>query len=111
MRNEIRHGHVVDIIRRELDDHELADIAAVLAQQGIRVAPVVDVYHTLHLWALAPMTTRQEVRAVAAYRNETDCRIDWHGAEAAKDQRCPKGCAPGYDCERGIYTPSEVADA
>lgn len=80
MRTEIRNGHCVDVIRCELDDGEQHRIAAALAEQGIRVEPVVDVFHTLHLWALQPVTTRQEVRAVAAYRNATDCRIDFHQA-------------------------------
>lgn len=80
MRTEIIRGHVVDIIRRELDDNEQHQLAADLAAQGIRVAPVVDIFHTLHLWAMTPCTTRQEVRALAAFRARTDCRLAWHEA-------------------------------
>lgn len=76
-------GHVVDRIAHELTDAETLRITTALAVQGIRVEPVVDVYHVLHLWALAPVTTRQEVRAIGAYRQVTDCRIAWHAAEVA----------------------------
>lgn len=82
MRVEILDGHVVDVACRELDDTEQAEIAAALTWLGIEVAPVVDVFHTLHLWALAPTTTAQEVLAVASYRRCTDCRIDFHAAVA-----------------------------
>ena len=82
MRVEIRNDHVVDVIRRELDDTELAEIAAALAWLDIKVCPVVDVFHTLHLWALAPTTTAQAVRVVASFQRCTDCRVAWHGAVA-----------------------------
>lgn len=82
MRTEILNGRVVDVIRRELDDNEQQRITIALAAQGIRVAPVVDVFHVLHLWALEPCDTRQEVRALAAFRERTDCRLAWHGAVA-----------------------------
>lgn len=82
MRTEIRDGHCVDVIRRELGDTEQHRIAADLAVQGIRVEPVVDVYHVLHLWALEPVTTADEVRALRAFKDRTDCRVDWHGAVA-----------------------------
>lgn len=78
MRVEIRNDHVVDVIRRELDDTEQHRIAAQLAEQGIRVEPVIDVYHVLHLWALEPTTTADEVRALRAFKDRTDCRVDWH---------------------------------
>lgn len=82
MRTEIRNGHAVDVLRRELDDNEQQRIAIALAEQGIRVAPVVDVFHVLHLWALAPVTTAQEVTALAAFHAKTDARLAWHGAVA-----------------------------
>lgn len=80
MRVEILNEHAVDVIRRELDDNDMAEIAAALAWLDIQVRPVVDDFHTLHLWAQTPTTTVQAVRAVASFRRCTDCRIAWHGA-------------------------------
>jgi hypothetical protein len=82
VRVEIRNDHVVDVIRCELDDDEQHRIAAALAEQGIRVEPVIDIYHVLHLWALAPCSTAQEVRALTAFHDATDCRLAWHEAVA-----------------------------
>lgn len=82
MRVAIRNGHAVDVLRRELDDNEQQRIAIALAEQGIRVAPVVDVFHVLHLWALEPVTTAQEVTALTAFHAETDARLAWHGVTA-----------------------------
>ena len=83
MRTEIRNGHAVDVLRRELDDNEQQRIAVALATQGIRVAPVVDVFHVLHLWALEPCDVEQEVRALRAFALAIDARLAWHGAVAA----------------------------
>lgn len=77
----------VNVIARELTDHELIGIAMGLAAQDIWVSPTVDVFHTLHLWALEPYSTEQEVKALRAFAEHTDCRIDWHGKVAAK--HCP----------------------
>jgi hypothetical protein len=82
MRTEIRDGHAVDVIVRELDDQEQHRIAVDLAAQGIRVEPVLDPFHVLHLWALTPCTTEQEVQALTAFRARTDCRLAWHQAVA-----------------------------
>lgn len=82
MRTEILHGRAVDVIRCELDDQEQHRITAALAEQGIRVAPCIDVFHVLHLWALCPLTTEQEVRALAAFHAATDCRLAFHQAVA-----------------------------
>jgi hypothetical protein len=43
------------------------------------------------------------VDVMAAFR-------DSHRAEVVGDQRC-QNCAPGYDCESGIYTPTNLAEA
>lgn len=78
---EIRDGHIHEHVGRELTDDELARIAKRVAKtEGVRVEPVVDVFHVLHLWALAPCDTRQEVRAIAAFQGETDARLAWHKA-------------------------------
>jgi hypothetical protein len=75
-------GHVVDVIAHELTDRETAELTAALAAAGIRVAPVTDIYHVLHLWALQPTTTAQEVAVLAAFGKVTDCRLAWHKAGA-----------------------------
>jgi hypothetical protein len=77
-RVEILGGHVVDVIRRELSDFEQIDIAATLAGQGIPVVPVVDIFHTLHLWPQAPLSTAAADQAIRAFKAVTDCRIDYH---------------------------------
>jgi hypothetical protein len=82
VRTEIRDGHAVDVILCELDDQEQHRIAVDLAAQGIRVAPVLDPFHVLHLWALVPLSTEQEVQALAAFHARTDCRLAWHQAVA-----------------------------
>ncbi len=68
---------------RELTDAEQTAVAQrLLVAEGVHVQPVMDIYHVLHLWALTPCTTEQEVRVIAAFRTATDCRLAWHGAEA-----------------------------
>jgi hypothetical protein len=79
----IRDGHVVDHIAHELTDREATRISRTLARDGIRVEPVADPFGVLHLWALAPTSTLQEVTALAAFAAETDCRLAWHGAVAS----------------------------
>jgi hypothetical protein len=78
MRVEILEGHVVDVIRCELDDFAQISIAATLAEQGIPVVPVVDIFHTLHLWPQAPLSTTAADQAIRAFKAVTDCRIDYH---------------------------------
>lgn len=75
------HGRAYDLITRELDDTDLTALHAELAQVGVRVEPVVDVFHTVHLWALAETTTEQEVRALRIVAARTDARIAWHSIE------------------------------
>jgi hypothetical protein len=67
---------------RELTDEVANRVTAALAKQGIVVRPVVDIFHTVHLWAAEPLPTRQEVRAVAAFHRVTDCRLAFHQAVA-----------------------------
>jgi hypothetical protein len=83
VRTAIIAGRAHDVIVHEITDTEAATVTAGLAEHGIRIEPVVDVFHVLHLWALAPTTTRQEVQAIAAFRTVTDCRLAWHEAEAS----------------------------
>jgi hypothetical protein len=76
----ILNGHVVERPVRELTDTDAHLVTATLAAQGIHIEPVVDVWHVVHLWATRPVTTEQEVRAIRAFRDVTDCRLAWHGA-------------------------------
>lgn len=76
-------GRVVEQVTHELTDTDQTQVTAALAAHGIRVEPVVDVFHVLHLWALAPVTTRQEVEALRAFRAVTDARLIWHPAGKA----------------------------
>lgn len=71
-------GRIFEQVEHELTDTEAAEITTALAQQGIHVAPVVDVYRVLHLWPAAPVTTVQEVTALRAFAQVTDARIAWH---------------------------------
>lgn len=72
-------GHVIDQPVRELTDTDAHLVTATLAAAGIRVEPVLC-DQVVHLWAKRPTTTEQEVRALAAFREVTDCRLAWHGA-------------------------------
>ncbi len=76
-------GHVIDLPAREISDMQAVDIAAGLLAHGIHVIPVVDVFRTLHLWAVGSLSTEAEVAALRAFTAVTDCRIAWHEAEAA----------------------------
>jgi hypothetical protein len=82
MKTAIIDGHVVETPARELSDTDAHRITAGLAEQGIRVEPVLDVFHLLHIWALADMSTREEITAIGAFRDATDCRLVWHKAVA-----------------------------
>lgn len=73
-------GHVVERPARELTTADANHVTAALAEQGIHVEPVVDVFRVVHLWAEEPVSTEQEVRALYAFSAVTDCRLAWHGA-------------------------------
>lgn len=79
----ISNGHAVDRIAHEITDAEAHRVTLALAAQGIRVRPATDVDRVLHLWALAPVSTKQEVKAIAAFRLVTDSRLAWHEAVAS----------------------------
>lgn len=82
MITEIRDGRPVDRIAHEITDAEAHRVTVDLAAQGIRVEPVVDADHVLHLWAKELMSTAQEVCALQAYLQHHDGRAAWHGAGA-----------------------------
>lgn len=79
-RNHIR---VHEIVAHELTDREASTITRALAKEGIRVEPVIDPFHVLHLWALVELTVRQEIAALRAFAKVTDARIAWHAAVAS----------------------------
>lgn len=76
----IRDGHVVDTPARELTDVDAYQVRGQLAAQGIRVVLGTDIDHVVHIYALDPTSTAQEVRAIAAFRERTDCRLAFHEA-------------------------------
>lgn len=78
----IRDGHAVDIPARELTDADAHAVTVALAAEGIRVEPVVDPAHVVHLWAKTPVTTSQEVHVLAAFKAVTDCRLAFHPVAA-----------------------------
>jgi hypothetical protein len=74
-------GRVIERVTSELSPAKQIVVTAALAEHGIYVEPVINVFHVLHLWALHPTTTRQEVEAIAAFHAVTDARLAWHPAE------------------------------
>jgi hypothetical protein len=76
----VKHGRVIERPAKELTDEAANRVTAALAMQGILVRPVVDVFHTVHLWAAEPFSTAQEVAALAAFLDVTDCRLAFHQA-------------------------------
>lgn len=76
-------GRPVDVVAHELTTSEAATITAALAEHGIRVEPVIDIYHVLHLWARQPVTTAEEVHLLRAFAARTDARLVFHPAEVS----------------------------
>lgn len=75
-------GTVVGRIAHELTDVEAYTVRGQLAAEGIRVVLAADIDRVLHIYALLPVTTRQEVRALSAFAEVTDARLAWHEAVA-----------------------------
>lgn len=75
-------GRIQEIVAHELTHREQHRITRTLAAQGIEVEPAIDVFHVLHLWAKTPLSTAEEVAALAAYAEVTDARMVWHPARA-----------------------------
>lgn len=80
MKLEIRDGHVVSRVTRPLRWPEAGDLSAKLGREGILV--LIEAGPVVHLTALAPTTTWQEVRALALVAERTDARLAWHEAVA-----------------------------
>jgi hypothetical protein len=72
-------GHVVEAPARELTQVDAYLVRKHLADQGIRVVLGRDIDRVLHIWALTPTTTAQEVAALRAFAAATDARLAWHG--------------------------------
>lgn len=70
----------VGVIARPLATADAAILTTVLGEVGIPVR--VEAGTIVHLYALAAMSIRDEVRALNAVCSVTDCRICWHGAVA-----------------------------
>ena len=71
-------GRTQEIVTRELTHREQHSITRDLRKRGIRVEPAIDAFHVLHLWAIEPLSTEQEVWAIGAFKQVTDARIDFH---------------------------------
>lgn len=71
----------VGVIARPLVAADAHVLTKVLADVGLPVR--VEAGPIVHLYALAPISTRDEVRVLAAVGCVTDCRICWHGAVAS----------------------------
>jgi hypothetical protein len=74
------HYRTVGVIARPLTPLDAADLVEDLAVLGIPVRVEVD--QVIHLHALAPVTTSQEVTALRATAARSDARIAWHAAVA-----------------------------
>jgi hypothetical protein len=59
-------------------------VASLLAKQlaGEGIDLLVETGPVVHLTALLPVTTWQEVHALRAFSDVTDARLIWHGAVA-----------------------------
>lgn len=77
------HIRVHEIVAHELTDREASAITKGLAKQGIRVEPVIDPFHVLHLWAKTALTIHQATVAIRAFAAVTDARIAWHALVVA----------------------------
>lgn len=73
-------GRPVDLIAHQLTDVEAYTVRAQLADQGIRVVLGQDIDRVLHIYALEPVDTRAEVRALAVVWKFTDARLAFHQA-------------------------------
>jgi hypothetical protein len=74
-------SRTVGVIARPIDGIQVFLLTMALADEGIRVRVHAD-HRVVHLHAIAPTTTEQEVRALRAFSEITDQRIAWHGAVA-----------------------------
>lgn len=73
-------SRTVGVIANPLSDSAARLVLDALAQDGIPLA--VRAGGTVHLYAIGPLTTAQEVRALRAFAAVTDARLAWHKAVA-----------------------------
>jgi cytochrome b len=79
---QIRDGHVIDVVARPLHWLVAAIVAEHLSHEhGIRIR--IQLGPVVHLTALRPVTTEQEVVALRALRRFTDAPLAWHEAVAS----------------------------
>lgn len=78
---------VIEMPVRELADRDANRVTRQLRKQGIHVETSVSIFGVVHLWAHTPTTTRQEVTALYAFREVTDCRLAWHEPEEDPNAR------------------------
>jgi hypothetical protein len=77
-------GRTFEVVQHEMTPREQRRTLRALARQGIQVEPAIDAFHVLHLWAKAPLSTIEEVWAIAAFAAVTDARIAFHPAQAVR---------------------------
>jgi hypothetical protein len=75
-------SRTVGVVAQRLDGIRAFCLVTAFADQGVPLRVVEDRRHVVHLHALAPMTTAQEVHALRAFAAITDQRLAWHGAVA-----------------------------
>jgi len=71
-------GHVIDRPAKPLTDERAHRIAAGLADAGIHIEPIADVFGTWHLWQRHQHSVAQEVAALRAFLAEHDSPVHWH---------------------------------
>lgn len=76
----IREHQTIQVAEHPITEQRQAQIARSLAAAGIRITPEEDVFGVIHLHALEPVTTEQEVAVLAAYFAETDMPLAWEPA-------------------------------
>lgn len=73
-------AHAGDRIARPLTEQAARDLDAVLAiRLGVQLHPTTDFFGVVHLHPSRPLTTREEVRALAVVMAKTDAPLAWTG--------------------------------
>lgn len=67
-------------VAHPLSGAEAARIDRALAAQGLNVLTCADETGLVHIYPDGPMSTRDEVRVLAAHLAVTDARLAWHPA-------------------------------
>lgn len=96
----IGHTTYVGVITRPLCTADAATITDVLAEVGIPVRVVAG--PIVHLYALAPVSTRDEARVLAAVSSCTDARAAWCGPRRPVEPACLLCGRTGLELEHDL---------